>query len=197
MISSTDIHSGPSEDSEDRDFLKENLSMDTASPLPPGVFDSAARANPKDSVGSKKLPLHLWPSSATAMGSIAMLNGALKYGRSNWRSTGVRASVYYSACNRHMNAWFEGEDSDEEGVPHLASALACIAIIIDSQAAGKLSDDRQYPGQYQSVVANLTPHVARLIERHSQMHPVDHTMISTGGGGETVPAYSGSPPPVV
>ena len=68
--------------------------------------------NPKDAIGSGKLPLHLWPTTATALGCISMLNGMLKYGRSNFRAVGIRASIYYDAAMRHLNAWFEGEDDD-------------------------------------------------------------------------------------
>ena len=44
--------------------------------------------NPKDAIGSQKLPLHLWPTTATAMGCLGLLDGALKYGRANWRVSG-------------------------------------------------------------------------------------------------------------
>lgn len=60
--------------------------------------------NPKDLIGSGKLPLHLWPTTATAMGCIGLLEGMLKYGRSNWREAGVRASIYVDACKRHLDA---------------------------------------------------------------------------------------------
>ena len=31
--------------------------------------------NPKDAIGSDKLPLHLWPSTATALGCLGLLDG--------------------------------------------------------------------------------------------------------------------------
>jgi len=132
--------------------------------------------NPKDVVGSTKLPLHLWPTTATAMGSVALLNGALKYGRSNWREIGVRASIYIDACQRHLAAWFEGEHSDEEGVPHLGAALACLAILIDCEAAGKLIDDRQYPGGHRELMESLTPVVSRLQALHAGKSPKHYTI---------------------
>lgn len=132
--------------------------------------------NPKDVIGRTKLPLHLWPATATAMGSIALLNGACKYGRSNWRVAGIRASVYVDALGRHMAAWMEGEETDAEGVPHLSSALACLAILVDARAAGKLDDDRQYPGGYASLVDELTPMVKRVIESHSDKSPKHYTV---------------------
>jgi hypothetical protein len=59
---------------------------------------SCKDTNPKDAVGSDKLPLHLWPESATMYGCLGLLEGMSKYGRSNWRAAGVRASIYYDAC---------------------------------------------------------------------------------------------------
>lgn len=133
--------------------------------------------NPKDLVGSGKLPLHLWPETATALGCLAFLDGMLKYGRSNFRAVGVRSSIYYDAARRHLNKWFEGEDNDpDSGLPHLAHLLACVAIIVDAQAAGKLNDDRLYPGGYTELVDTLTPHVARLKERHAGRNPRHYTI---------------------
>ena len=147
--------------------------MGCAEPLV-GAFDVSE--NPKDSIGTGKLPLHLWPTTATAMGSIALLNGALKYGRSNWRKLGVRASIYVDACQRHMSAWFEGEECDEEGVPHLSSALACIAILVDCEACGILKDDRQFPGGHRAAIDSLTPHVDRLRRLHAGKSPKHYTI---------------------
>lgn len=135
------------------------------------------QSNPKDAVGSDKLPIHLWPTTATIMGSIGLLDGMLKYGRSNFRGIGVRASIYVDACQRHLNAWFEGEDSDpDSGVPHLAHALACLAILVDAQAADKLNDDRMVEGGYRKLVNELTPHVARLKKMHEGKSPHHYTV---------------------
>lgn len=166
-LKSTDTRSD--DDDEIADDLESAVDMDSATPMP-GVF-SKTEDNPKDVVGSNKLPLHLWPTTASAMGCIALLNGALKYGRSNWRAVGVRSSVYVDACQRHLAAWFEGEEADEEGVPHLSAALACLAILVDCQAAGKLKDDRQFPGGHRKLIDSLTPHVKRLRELHSDSSP--------------------------
>ena len=134
-------------------------------------------SNPKDICGDVKLPLHLWPATATAYGCIAMLNGMLKYGRSNFRAVGVRASIYQDAAKRHLDAWFEGEECDpDDGVPHLSAALACIAIIIDADAAGKLTDDRMVSGGYRKTMDKLTPHVARLKKLHEKRSPKHYTI---------------------
>ena len=146
--------------------------------------------NPKDIVGSSKLPIHLWPATATAAGCVALLNGALKYGRGNWREIGVRSSVYADACMRHVQAWFEGEECDEEGVPHLASALASLAILVDCEAAGGLIDDRNYPGGYREYAEKMTKHVSRLRALHADKSP-EHFTITTSCGNRNVDGRSG------
>jgi len=159
---------------DDRESVEEIHEDLTRDGVAPDLFYKAA--NPKDVIGRGKLPLHLWPMTATAMGCVAMLNGALKYGRSNWRAINVNASVYVDACQRHLTAWFEGNECDEEGVPHLGSALACIAILIDARAAGTLNDDRQVEGGYHELIQSLTPHVARLRQMHEGKSPKHFTI---------------------
>lgn len=146
---------------------------------PTSQFDPTAKAsNPKDLIGSDKLPLHLWPETATALGCLGLLDGMLKYGRNNWRAVGVRASIYKDALDRHLNAWFdEGEDLDpDSGLPHLAHALACLAIIVDAQAAGKMTDDRMLRGGYRRLVDDLTPHVKRMKTKHAGRTPKHYTI---------------------
>lgn len=133
--------------------------------------------NPKDMIGTDKLPIHLWPMSATIGGSLALLEGMLKYGRSNWRAAGVRASIYYDALNRHITKWFEGEDRDgDSGLDHLDHALACLAILKDARAAGKFVDDRQAPGGVIDLLAAATPEVARLKAKYADRGPKHWTI---------------------
>ena len=126
--------------------------------------------NPKDALGVDKVPLHLWPVCATALGSLALLNGALKYGRSNWRVSGVRASIYMDATLRHMYKWFEGENIDKDSnLHHFGHMLACIAIMADAMYAGKLIDDRNING----FDANLMDGFNNLTEMLRQDAPKD------------------------
>lgn len=137
---------------------------------------STKDTNPKDVIGSGKVPMHLWPNTASAMGAIGLMNGALKYGRSNFRESGIRASIYYDALRRHIDAWFEGEDLDpDDKVPHLSAALACLAIIVDAKAAGEFVDDRQFPGGYRALMVELTPHVDQLKKLHEGKDPKHYT----------------------
>lgn len=134
-------------------------------------------SNPKDSIGSDKIPLHLWPETASALGALGLLDGMLKYGRGNFREIGVRASIYQDAAKRHLDYWFEGEDNDpDSGLPHLAHALACLAILVDAEACGKLTDDRQVAGGFRKLMTKLTPHVARLKALHSGKNPKHYTI---------------------
>lgn len=143
---------------------------------------STKDTNPKDAIGSNKVPLHLWPSTATAVGSIALLNGALKYGRSNWRVAGVRASIYADAAKRHLDAWFEGEETDpDDGVDHLGAVLACLAILVDARAAGKLNDDRAVQGGYRKTINECTSEVTRLKELHAGKEPKHYTINDSTG----------------
>jgi hypothetical protein len=153
---------------------------DISIPMPPRAapIDPPKPVNPKDGLGILKLPLHLWPVSATAHGSLALLDGLLKYGRMNWRGTEVRASVYVGALLRHVAEWMEGENVDaKSGLHPLAHALACLAIIVDAQAAGTLVDDRNYPGGYAALAELLTPHVARLQALYAEVKAPHHRTI--------------------
>ena len=131
--------------------------------------------NPKDAIGATKCPIHLFPMTATIAGAMVLLHGAMKYGRSNWRAVGVRKSIYYDAMMRHMAADFEGEELDaESGLPHTWHALACLAILIDAKAAGKLNDDGQYPGGFRSILDAANADVTRL--KATEKRRVKHYM---------------------
>ncbi len=72
-----------------------------------------------------------------------MVEGDQKYGGYNYRDAGVMASIYYAAANRHLDKWYNGEDVDvKTGIPHLANAIACLAVLIDGIEVGRWTDDR-------------------------------------------------------
>lgn len=109
--------------------------------------------NPKDSIGIKKVPLSLVPGPALVHQAMAHKNGAVKYGPYNWRTEGVSAQVYVDACLRHIRAWYDGEEqADDSKVHHLGHAIACLNIILDSQAVGNLVDDRPVPAPTQDLL---------------------------------------------
>ncbi|MBO0676847.1 hypothetical protein JRC04_05165 [Mycolicibacterium sp. S2-37] len=99
--------------------------------------------NPKDAVGIAKVPFSTVPAQVVAEVGLAMLEGALKYGRHNYRDAGVRASVYYDAVLRHLTAFWEGQDVDpDSGLSHLVKAIAGLVVLRDSQFRGNWTDDR-------------------------------------------------------
>jgi hypothetical protein len=133
--------------------------------------------NPKDSIGSSKVPMHLWPMEATVLGTLGLLDGAGKYGRSNYLVAPVRASIYYDAAMRHLAKWFSGEETDEDsGIPHLGHVLACCAILVGAQAAGTLIDDRNVKNGFCEFLKQYTPHVKRLQEKHASQSPKHYTI---------------------
>ena len=110
--------------------------------------------NPKSAFGTKKVPLHLNPSSALIYMALGFRDGAKKYGPFNWREKSVAASVYLAAVKRHIEAWQDGEEvALDSGLPHLGHALACLAILVDAQSVGNLVDDRPKPGAAPGLLA--------------------------------------------
>lgn len=103
----------------------------------------ATTVNPKDLVGNTKVSLTKLPAVAVAHGAMAMMDGAAKYGAFNWRDKEVIASIYVDAAMRHLQCWFEGQETASDSmVHHLGHAMACCAILLDAQAKNKLVDDR-------------------------------------------------------
>ncbi len=102
-------------------------------------------SNPKEAFGSRKAGLSTISRQVLYEVGLAMLEGALKYGRHNYRIAGVRASTYYDACGRHMDAWWEGQDIDPDSTAklhHVTKAIAGLTVIRDSMLAGNWTDDR-------------------------------------------------------
>ena len=138
-------------------------------------MNTEKKTNPKDAVGQGKLPLDLIPDTAAIEESLAFLEGALKYGAFNYRVAGVRASIYVAALRRHVNKWVNGEERDPHtGVHHLGSARACLGIIMDAQAMGKLTDDRPprnaaYSHLVDDAVKNVE-HLKTVFKDHKPRH---------------------------
>jgi hypothetical protein len=128
----------------------------------------AKPSNPKDALGILKVPASTISAPVMSEVGVAMLEGALKYGRHNYRAIGVRASVYYDAVvARHMALWWEGEDEDPDtcelaldgvdtglvngsgqfvvpgtGLSHLTKAIAGLCVLRDAMIQDKFIDDR-------------------------------------------------------
>lgn len=103
--------------------------------------------NPKTAIGAVKVPLHLVPPSAKHFLALALADGAKKYGPYNWRDAAISVSVYKAAMERHIDAFWDGENNaPDSGIHHVAHAMACCALILDALTVGKLNDDRPSSG---------------------------------------------------
>ena len=66
--------------------------------------------------------------------------GAIKYEDDNWKRVPNGRDRYFSACMRHLTAWWNGERLDPETkLNHLAHAGCCILFMlwIDNQGRHK------------------------------------------------------------
>jgi hypothetical protein len=134
--------------------------------------------NPKDLVGSRKAPLSTLPWRVLWRVGLAMLEGMVKYGRHNYRIAGVRASVYFDGLQRHMGAWWEGEDIDpDSGFNHIDKAIADLMVLRDSMLEGNWTDDR--PPSTSEDFQALHAEAARIVDQHKGKDPRHWTIGDT------------------
>jgi len=129
-------------------------------------------SNPKDALGIRKAPMSTLPTGPMYEVALAMLEGARKYGRHNYRVMGVKASVYYDAAMGHLTAWWEGEEIDSaSGIHHLGKAMACIAVVRDSMMMDNWVDDRPpcYPDG--AELMRNHPAVLTILEKYPDCVP--------------------------
>lgn len=139
------------------------------------MADDVKATNPKDAAATTRLDLSLVPDSAVAYCALAFVEGDQKYGGFNWRVAGVQTSVYVAALRRHVAKYFNGEWADPKTkVPHLANAIACLAVLIDAHETGNLNDDRP-PKQksdlydrFQEIVGHLQTIFPRKTKRYRE-----------------------------
>ena len=71
--------------------------------------------------------------------------GANKYGAHNWRDdlNTTKFSRPYSSIQRHLNAYWAGEDNDHKSdLSHVAHAATQIFILMTQHEHGRAMDDR-------------------------------------------------------
>ena len=130
------------------------------------MSENSKNTNPKDAVGTKKVPFSVISVPVLGEVGLAMLEGARKYGRHNYREAGVRASVYYDAMLRHMGAFWEGEDIDpDSGLSHVTKAIAGLMVLRDSMIKGNWVDDRP-PKVKDGWVQELNKKAEEIIEKY-------------------------------
>ena len=94
----------------------------------------------KNDDGKNRLEL-IHPDLLFAIGEVMTL-GALKYDDWNWYK-GMSWARVYGSMERHMKAWYRGDEHDDEsGKPHLWHAACCLMFLIVYQEQQKGRDDR-------------------------------------------------------
>lgn len=137
-------------------------------------------SNPKDIVGVRKAPMSTVSAAVLAEIGVAMLEGASKYGRHNYRAVGVRASVYYDATMRHVMDWWEGVDIDpDSGMHHITKAITSLVVLRDAMIQGKVEDDR--PPKSVEFYPELNRLAGVVLDRHKDKNPVHYTEKNIGG----------------
>ena len=102
-----------------------------------------ASGDPKGEAGAAKPGLDNISLAAQYYEGAVMKQGADTYGAYNWCEHPMKASTYYNAILRHLNAWWQGEDLDpKSGFPHMAHIRASAGILIDQQETERMIDDR-------------------------------------------------------
>lgn len=89
-----------------------------------------------------KDPWHLAPWDAFRAIVAVLRFGAAKYAPRNWEN-GMAWSRPFSAMQRHLTSWWEGEKADPEtGMSHLWHAGCCAVFLIAFEMRGVGTDDR-------------------------------------------------------
>lgn len=147
---------------------------DTNDPANHGFIETKP-SNPKDLIGSDKLPLSLVPGTTKAYLALGHCEGHLKYGLTNWRECGVRMSIYLDALERHIEKLKGGEWEDQKTqVPHLANAITCLSIIIDAYESGKLIDDRPKAVPVNGLIDRFGEKLKHLKTLFGDAKPIDY-----------------------
>ncbi len=125
------------------------------------------QTNPKDAIGVKKAPMSCVPASVVMEVALGMMEGGRKYGRHNYRVSGVRASVYYDAAMRHLMDWWEGTDTDpDSGLSHVTKAISALFVLRDAMMNNKWTDDRPPKVIDQEWLKKFNELAATIIEKY-------------------------------
>lgn len=132
--------------------------------------------NPKDAIGAMKAKFSTIPMNVMFDVGLALLEGACKYGRHNYRGVGVRASVYFDATMGHLSDWWEGEDIDPDSdLSHVTKAIASLVVLRDAMMQDKLTDDR--PPRSKMLKRHFNEKARAIIERHADKNPHHYTIV--------------------
>ncbi len=174
--------------SDEREELVNRLLTGIAEPelrLPSGT---SKPSNPKDAVGINKAPASVVSQLVMMQVNLAMMEGALKYGRHNYRDAGVRASVYYDATRRHMDSWWEGQNLDPDSkLNHIIKAIASLTVLADGIITGLWEDDRPptHP-ELDAILIDLNAKAKALQELYGNVKPEHITQLGQAAKGKSL-----------
>lgn len=81
-------------------------------------------------MANPKTPIELIPPRMIEAVAEVLQHGAKKYNRNNWMA-GMSWSTVYGGVQRHLNAFYAGEEIDpESGLPHLSHAACGIMFLL-------------------------------------------------------------------
>jgi hypothetical protein len=129
---------------------------------------SRKETNPKDAVGSTKVPMSRVPVGPLMEVAVALHEGHVKdYRGHNWRVAGVRGSIYYDAAMRHLMKWYEGQDLDpDSGINHISKAIAGLMVLRDAMMHDNWTDDRP-----PKTPEGLWDHIQELMDEVNARYP--------------------------
>jgi hypothetical protein len=144
--------------------------------------------NPKDAIGSRKVPMSAVPAGVLLELGLALLEGAVKgYGRHNYRVAGVRSSIYYDAAMGHLMDWWEGDDIDaDSGLSHVTKAMASLTVLRDAMLQDMLTDDR--PPRSKVFKRDFNGKAAEIIDRYKGTPARHYTIADTPAQAAEEPA---------
>tara|TARA_B100001245_G_scaffold204452_1_gene165605 strand:+ start:244 stop:690 length:447 start_codon:yes stop_codon:yes gene_type:complete len=131
------------------------------------------KTNPKDAVGTKKPRFYSGlPANVTKEVTIGVMEGAMKYGRHNYRIAGVRASTYIDATIGHLLDYWEGQDIDPDSdLHHITKAIASLYVLRDAQMRNMCEDDRPPKSDVEGDKTRLQAIVNKLFEKYPNPVP--------------------------
>lgn len=154
--------------------------------------------NPKDAIGSTKPYFSTIPEGVQAEIGCAMLEGAAKYRRHNYRIAGIRFSVYYDAARRHITKWWEyGQDIDpDSGLHHVTKAIASLVVLRDAMINNLYTDDRppSLPIEHLTYIEERTAEILKKFPNPKPAYTIDD-QVQANAKEMAVALYEAAPPP--
>lgn len=121
---------------------------------PDGITGRLSRPDKYSPGGKKhdsgKTRMELLPHDALEAVALVLTDGAAKYDARNWEK-GIAYSRLYGAMQRHLSAWWRGEENDpDSGRPHLWHA-ACEAMMLVAETRRGVGEDDRPAGEAGSM----------------------------------------------